>query len=155
MKQWDDIGIKLCEYQANLFELSASYLQCSSPIFVKQFMESGIADRMDKCTFLFEALDTPACLDELSKEKKLTRGQGKYPCYILSWMGYMYRYIAYTREVSSRFLFSKVQAKQLYQVYEAYHSMDPEAAAVRILESAGVPADDPMDRMGLAKKILL
>ena len=155
MRQADEIGIKICEYQAGLFELSASYLQCSSLVFIKQFMSSDIANRMDKGSFIFEALDTPACLDELGKERKLTRGKEKYPTYVLSWIGYMYRYIAYTREISSAFLFSKVKPKQLYAVYEAYHSMDTESAAVRILEAAELNANNPIDYMAIARRVLL
>ena len=67
----------------------------------------------------------------------------------------MYRYIAYTREISSGFLFSIIKTKQLFSSYEAYHSLDPEAAAIRLLEAAGKSADDPSERMALAKKILL
>lgn len=155
MKKFDDIGNKLCEYQANLFELSTSYLKCSSLVFVKQFMSSDIAQRMDRGSFIFESLDTPGCLDELGKEKKLLHGKEKIPGYILKWIGYMYRYISYTREVSSSYLFSLIKTRELYSVYEPYHSLDPEAAAIRILEAAGQPPDLATDKLMLAKKILL
>ena len=155
MKQIDNIGIKLCEYQADFFAQSTSHLNCSSLIFVKQFMESAIARRMDQGAFVLEALDIPECFMELSREKRLSQGKEKYPSYVMSWIGYMYRYITYTREVSSEFLFSKVKTRQLYEVYEAYHSLDPEAAAVRILEMAGLSPEDPMGRMDLARRILL
>ena len=155
MKKIDDIGNILCEYQADLFELSASYLNCSSLMFVKQFMLSDIASIMDKASFAFQSLDTPACLDELAMEKKLTQGKEKYPSYLLRWIGYMYRYIAYTREISSKFLFSIIKTKQLYSSYEAYHSLDPEAAAIRLLEASNVLPEDPTNHMALARNILL
>lgn len=155
MKKIDELGNKLCKYQADLFELSASYLSCSSLVFVKQFMSSDIACRMDQGFFLYESLDTKACLDLLGQEKKLFLGTEKYPTYILAWIGYMYRYIAYTREISSAFVFSKIKTRQLYAVYESYHSQDIEAAAVRILESSGLNAYSPIDYMALANKILL
>ena len=155
MRQLDDIGIRLCEFQADLFELSTSNVPCSSLVFVKQFMSSNIACRMDKGTYVFEALDTPGCLEELSKEKKLTQGTEKYPAHIMSWIGYMYRFIAFTREIPSAYLFSKLKTKQLYLVYEAYHSLDPEAAATRLLETVDILTDSPQDRLALARKILL
>jgi len=155
MRQIDDMGYKLCNYQADLFEHSATQTDCSSLVFVKQFMSSNIASRMDEISFLFEAIDVPQCLDELAKEKKLSQGSEKYPSYILSWIGYIYRYIAYTREISSRVLFTIVNTKDLYAVYEAYHSLDPEEATIRILESAGTMPNDPVNHMEIAKKILL
>ena len=154
MRQLDNIGNKLCEYQADLFEHSAKYTDCSSLVFVRQFMISDIACRMDKGAFVFESLDLPACLDELSKEKKLTQGKEKYPGYILRWIGYMYRYIAYTRNLPSRYLFLKVKTKKMYSLYEAYHSLDPEAAAIRILEICGI-ADNDTSLRALAEKLLL
>lgn len=118
-------------------------------------MSSNIAQRMDRESFIFESLDIPGCLDELGKEKKLSQGKEKIPSYILKWIGYMYRYISYTREVSSSYIFSLIKTKQLYSVYEPYHGLDPEAAAIRILEAAGQPADLTIDKLKLAKAMLL
>ncbi len=41
-------------------------------------------------------------------------------------MGYMYRYISYTREVSTKFVMDLFAYKQLNDVYYTFHTQDPE-----------------------------
>lgn len=55
MRDFDETGLKLCRMQANLFVLSASRVECSSPIFLRRFMLSKVAARMDQDGFLYES----------------------------------------------------------------------------------------------------
>ena len=57
MKKIDEIGLKLCKIQAEVFSASVSETACSSPIFMRRFMNSQVAQRMDLGGFLFEACD--------------------------------------------------------------------------------------------------
>ncbi|MCQ2742951.1 MAG: antitoxin [Bacilli bacterium] len=138
MKKIDDLGYELCKYQASLFEHSGSLSNCSSSYFYKQFMNSELAKRIDSNGFLFESLDIEAALDELKKEKDLTKGKTKVPLAIMSWIGYMLRYWAYTYEISSKRIFSNIKINELERLYEAYHSLDVEEAVKRISDSKGM-----------------
>ena len=53
----DNYGLKLCKFQAELFEKSSDEENCSSKIFIRRFMLSDLAKRMDKDGFLFDAID--------------------------------------------------------------------------------------------------
>lgn len=138
MKKIDETGLELCKYQAGLFEASISYFPCSSSYFLKQFMNSFLAKRMDSIGFLFESLDTYAALDELKKEKDLTKGTTKQSEPVMSWIGYLLRYWSYTYEVSSKWLFKFVKLNDFSKLYEAYHSLDVEEAISRISEAKNI-----------------
>ena len=56
MRKIDSLGLKLCSFQAQLFEESLSKCECSSRIFARRFLNSDLAKRMDNDGFLFEAL---------------------------------------------------------------------------------------------------
>ena len=47
MRKISNTGIELCKYQADFFEASVNYLDCSSSFFYKQFSNSNLAKRMD------------------------------------------------------------------------------------------------------------
>ena len=149
MKEIDNVGLKLCEYQANLFEASLSILECSSIYFIKIFMNSILANRIDKPAFILESIDVDAALYELKQTNKLNRGKEKYPTYVMKWIGYMYRYFSYTYEFSSKRVYEIIKPKELYALYEAYHSLDPKEAISRIVDSKNVKS---IDLIELAKK---
>ena len=52
MKKIDEEGLKLCALQADIFAESLETTQCSSPIFIRRFMNSQVAARMDHRGFL-------------------------------------------------------------------------------------------------------
>ena len=57
MKKIDEEGLKLCALQADIFAESLETTQCSSPIFIRRFMNSQVSVRMDHRGFLLEASD--------------------------------------------------------------------------------------------------
>lgn len=62
------IRTKICGDQAELFEKSISETECSSRIFIRRFMKSDLAKRMDKNGMLFESLDLLDALEEINEE---------------------------------------------------------------------------------------
>lgn len=149
MKEIDNIGLNLCEYQANLFETSINVLECSSIYFIKIFMNSTLANRIDNPVFIFESIDVNAALYELKQTNKLNRGKDKYPSYVMKWIGYIYRYFSYTYQFSSKRVYKIIKPKELYTLYEAYHSLDPKEAISRIIDSKNI---NNIDLIELAKK---
>lgn len=143
MKKIDEEGLNLCALQAKVFADSLDVTQCSSPIFIRRFMNSDVAARMDKSGFLFEATDALSISNEIDKQYgPIYYGKERYGKEELYWLGYLYRYWAYTYEKSSKQVYKRIKPKDLRKLYFPYHSLDPAQAIERILESAGDKTED-------------
>jgi len=143
MKDFDDNGLKLCRIQGELFKESVDKTDCSSPIFLRRFMYSKVAARMDHEGFLSEAASKDDILDELLEEyHESTYGQIKYDYEEMYWIGYIYRYWCYTNAISSKNLYKKIKPEELKKLYFPYHSMDPGQAVERIKEANGIREED-------------
>lgn len=143
MRTFDETGLKLSRMQAELFVLSASKLECSSPIFLRRFMLSKVAARMDRDGFLYESCTAAGILQEIEEEFGATNyGKEKYSTEELYWMGYLYRYWSYTYEKSSKQVYKLMKPKELRGLYYPYHSLDPAQAIERILESKNLGEED-------------
>ena len=57
-------------------------------------------------------------------------------------MGYIYRYWAYTYEITTKEIYKIIKAKELRSLYFPYHSLDPKVAIERILESKNIKKDE-------------
>ena len=147
MKNMDSNGLKICSFQAALFERSVSNLNCSSRVFVRRFMHSDLASRLDSNGYCFEATGIEDAFDELEQQYGITEyGQQKYGAEEMHWIGYIYRYWAYTYEKSSKQLFKYIKPDQLRALFFPYHSLDPAQAIERIIESKGIDNGDQIAR---------
>ena len=156
MKKMDDIGLRLCYIQSEMFEKSIDYFSCSSPFFIKIFMFSSLATRMDNKNFIFETGDTFYYLDELKKTHKLKTGKTKYQTQVMKWIGFLYRYYAYSYDIPSKTVYRYIKPNELYGLYEAYHSLDIEEAINRINDAKKIkPEKNYQDYLDLAKKYYL
>ena len=143
MRAFDEIGLKLSRMQAELFVLSASKLECSSPICLRRFMLSKVAARMDQDGFLYESCTVDGILQEIEEEFGATNyGKEKYSTEELYWIGYLYRYWCYTYKKSSKQVYKLMKPKELRGLYYPYHSLDPAQAIERILESKNLGEED-------------
>ena len=68
-------------------------------------------------------------------------------------MGTLYRYISYTREVSTRFVMELFAYNQLNDVYYSFHTQDPEWC-IRSLLDINHLDDDIFDNNLRLKKIM-
>lgn len=134
MREFDHNGLLLAEYQGKIFEKSLE-LNCSSAIFIRRFMHSDLLKEMD--TFVPSTLS----LDEdeaiwriLEQYGDSNYGKVKYSRESLFWMGYMYRYISYTREERTPFVMKTFTHKQMNDVYYVFHTQDPEWVIRSLLE---------------------
>ena len=149
MKKIDEIGLKLCKIQAEVFSASVSETACSSPIFMRRFMNSQVAQRMDLGGFLFEACDIHQIFQEIEAEfGESSYGKEKYSEAELYWIGYIYRYWSYTYQKTSKQIYKFIKPKDLRGLYYPYHSLDPTQAIERILEAKGVD-DENMTARGV------
>lgn len=147
MREMDTYGLKLCGYQAELFKESAIQLKCSSRVFVRRFMNSRLADRIDANGLYFDATGIPEAFEELDEQYGATEyGKVKYSAEELYWIGYIYRYWCYTYDKSSKQLYKLIKPEELRSLYFPYHSLDPKQAIERIMEAKGLGAEDDIAR---------
>lgn len=134
MKEFDHEGLILSEFQGKLFEKSAD-LSCSSPIFFRRFLHSDLLQVLDNNTSFSFSLDPNEGIDWIKEQfGEFSYGKIKYSKSSLFWIGYMYRYISYTREETTPFIMSIFSYKQMNEVYYVYHTQDPEWAIRSLLE---------------------
>lgn len=150
MKKMDETGKKLCKAQAELFVSSIELAECSSAIFLRRFMYSSVAKRMDDGSYLFESSTNQSLIAEIEEEfGKTSYGKVKYSENELYWMGYLYRYWCYTYEKTSKQVYRIIKPTELRALYFPYHSLDNSAAIERILEAKNIREED-MTKRGVA-----
>lgn len=139
MKKVDKDGYTLCVLQATVFELSLEKMNSSSPIFIRRFMNSEIAKRLDDAAILDTNLQATDILERLNDEYGISNyGSIKYTKNEMYWIGYVYRYFALACNFSSAQIYRIVKPKELRDVFLPYHTMDPSQAIERILEAKGI-----------------
>lgn len=137
MKEFDHNGLMLAEYQGKLFEKSAE-LDCSSSIFIRRFLHSELLNDLDNCKSIsFDINEGMKSILEQFGDSSY--GKEKYSKAALFWIGYMYRYIAYTREQETSYIMKLFNHKQMNNVYYSYHTQDPEWCIKSLLNLNGMP----------------
>ena len=143
MKKIDRDGLLLCELQATAFENSIDKMDSSSEIFIRRFMKSNIAKRMDDESILESNLQANDILQLVDEEYGVSHyGTVKYTHNEMYWIGYIYRYFAVTYELTSPQVYKIVKPKELRGLFLPYHTMDPAQAIERILEAKGMILDE-------------
>lgn len=104
----------MCKIQASIFEKSIDLLDCSSPIFIKNYMQSDIARSMDDLFFLNTTISDERVLQDMNT---LSFGSIKYTKDQMHWMGYFYRYVSYIYEIDSKRLLKVIPGTMLIKYY--------------------------------------
>ncbi|MBO6113461.1 MAG: hypothetical protein J6P57_00135 [Lachnospiraceae bacterium] len=134
MKKYDHNGLLLAEYQGKIFEQSHS-LKCSTGIFIRRFLHSNLLKKLDTNNPSSVSLDVKDGLNSLLEQfGDSDYGKIKLPQSSMFWMGYMYRYISYTREISTKFIMKLFDYRQMNDVYYTFHTQDPEWCIQNLLE---------------------
>ena len=121
----DSIQLQLCDVQGRLFELSGKY---ASEDFIRTFMTSETAEHLDSRYNKLQWMGEEYLLEELESEHALKETGEKYDREVLYWTGYIYRYWACSRGVTSRRIYKIAPAKVMRRNYPALHTLDPELA---------------------------
>ena len=146
MKKINKDGLILCELQASAFENSIDKMNSSSEIFIRRFMRSKIAKRLDDESLLESNIQANDILQMVDEEYGVTDyGSVKYTHNEMYWIGYIYRYFSITYELTSAQIYKIVKPKELRGLFLPYHTMDPAQAIERILEAKGVLTDENME----------
>lgn len=138
MRNFDANGLELASFQGELFEQSVDECKESSPIFLRRFFLSDYAATLDDEDISIQALDINEAFLSLNKEYgESDYGKVKYSRAALYWLGYLSRYVSYTRELSSRTFYRLFDVKEIYGLYEAYHTQSEEWCIAHLLKKNG------------------
>lgn len=141
MREFDHNGLLLAEYQGKLFEISVK-LNCSTGIFMRRFLHSELLKRIDTNNPASLSLDVIEGINSIQQQfGDSSYGKVKFAESSLFWIGYMYRYISYTRMVSTKFVMKLFDYRQMNNVYFTYHTQDPEWCIRSLLEANRVTED--------------
>lgn len=153
MKKFDHNGLLLSEYQGKLFEKSEQ-MNCSSSIFLRRFLHSDLLKKLDNEDSSLMSLDVNEGIQSILDQFGDTNyGREKYSKSALFWMGYMYRYIAYTREQSTNYIMSLFKHKQMNDIYYTFHTQDPEWCIRSLLDLNNL-SEDIFDNNCRLKRII-
>lgn len=142
MRKFDTNGLRLCEFQGKIFEESVDFFDCSSPVFLRRFRRSNLLKRLDQNeSHMFSLWPKEALMEIEEQFGKSEYGKKKYSKDSMFWMGYLYRYISYTREVGTPLLFKLFDYKRLNGVYYAYHTQSMEWVVAALLDAYGLTED--------------
>ena len=154
MKAFDHDGLLLAEYQGKLFEKSTE-LECSTAVFLRRFLHSDFLKKLDKNETASMTLDVNEGIHSIQIQfGESDYGKVKYSKSALFWMGYMYRYLSYTRGVTTKFVMKLFPYKQLNDVYYSFHTQDPEWCVRSLLEMNG-KSEDVFDNNLRLKAVIL
>ena len=143
MKKIDKDGLLLCNIQAKVFEESSEETEVSSEIFIRRYMNSKVAELMDNGDILQLNIQTKDIIERIEEQYGYSKyGSIKYTKNELYWIGYIYRYYAYTYELSSAKVYKIIKPKELRGVFLPYHTLDPSQAIERLLEAKGLLYDE-------------
>ena len=142
MRKIDKDGLILCDLQGEAFERSLQAHSTSSEIFIRRFMNSGVAKELDNASILQTNLQAKDILDRIEEEYgRSDYGSVKFSSEEMYWIGYIYRFYSFTYDKTSVQAYKTVKPKELRGLYLPYHSMDPAQAVDRILEAKGLDAE--------------
>ena len=143
MKKVNKDGLLLCDLQATAFENSIDKMDSSSEIFIRRFMKSKVAKRLDNESVLNSNMLANDILQLLNEEYGVTDyGSVKYTHNEMYWIGYIYRYFAITCDLTSSQVYKIIKPKELRGLFLPYHTLDPSQAIERILEAKGIFPDE-------------
>ena len=123
MKRMNKDGVLLCELQATAFEKSIDKMESSSEIFIRRFMRSRIAKRLDDGSVLESNIQAEDILQLVNEEYGFSNyGSVKYTRNEMYWIGYIYRYFVITYELTSMQVYKIVKPKELRGLFLPYHT---------------------------------
>lgn len=123
----DTLELKLCDIQGRIFELSVDG-GFNSEIFIKEFMNSDIAEYLDSSFNFYQWAGEQYILDDLNDRYKLIKDNDTYNKEVMYWIGYIYRYWHYYTNETSKEIYKQAKAKTMNENYLIFHTLDPKMA---------------------------
>ena len=154
MREFDKNGLLVATFQAKLFEESIAKTNYSSPLFLRRFKYAEATKELDNKHPSLLDLNRNIFFKRIKEEfGESDYGEEKYDKATMYWLGYIYRYICYTRQCSTKFIFDLIPPSELKDHYYVYHTQSEEWVINRILENKGL-TEDVFDKNERMKKLL-
>lgn len=142
-RAFDTEGMRLATFQARLCASSLTRTKASSPVFLRRLMKSDYLLKVDEGNSALLSLEEDEAFKALDDQYgPSSYGKIRYSEEALYWIGWIYRYIAYTRRIYSRLVYRLIKPDYLARVYPVYHTQDEEWVLDRILQSHGLAEAD-------------
>ena len=142
MKSEDKKCLELCSYQANIFSKSRDVFACSSKVFLRRFFHSNFAFRLDCHDFFTFAYNENECFESIITDYgNSTYGKEQLPEKVLHFIGYITRYICYTRKVTSLFFYRTFGVDILIDEYAVLHTQSEEYIIKELLSRKNLTED--------------
>lgn len=125
---------RICLVQGRLFEETASRGMDSAD-FVEKYMTSYISKSMDLPTHQFQYSGEFYVLGEMDDNLHIKRSDNIIDTEVLFWMGYIYRYWHYYKNVSSEYIYKIADFDTMCMAYMGFHTLCPEMAIDRLIEA--------------------
>ncbi len=143
IREFDQNGLDKARFQAEVFEESLTKTSVSSPVFLRRFFSSDYVVKFDDTPGELFLYDSNDAFYQIEKQYgKSNYGKIKYNPEGLYWLGYLTRYICYTRNIYSILLYKLFDVKQIYSLYNSYHTQSEEWCLNRLLCQYGYTEDD-------------
>lgn len=156
MTPLSSLEIKLCREQGRIFEASVTEASCSSPVFIRRFAYSSLAESFDRRTYLYGSDTVEDALKAIEEEfGASTYGRVKYSPDQMFWIGYIYRCICIRYSLTSKRVFQLFNSRTIVQYYKTFHTFDPVDASERMMDSIGFKESSIRERTYRAAKRLL
>lgn len=141
-QQFSDKEI-LCEIQAQAFKYSVKKLNYGSEIFIKRFMNSNIVTELDSEAFLDDSKTIFDIYDQINNEYGETSyGKTKYDSEMLGWIGYLYRFLCITYNLSSKQAYKLIKPKDFIDIYVSDNELESNDIINHLLSKKNIFFDE-------------
>lgn len=142
MRNLDSDGFLMCKIQGRIFEKSIDTLKCSSPFFIKNYMQGDIARSMDILAFLNTTISDDRVLYDM---QDLTYGSNKYTKEEMYFIGHFYRYVSYIYEIDSKKLYTLLPCRILRRYAYTWSLEGPDKVLYEIEKDHHISFNDSKD----------
>ena len=137
MREFDHAGRILADYQGRIFRDSVEQTNYSSFTFFKLYKYSDFLKHLDMNLDYLETFITSDAFMSLDDQFNCLENEkdNKFDNESMYWLGYLYRYISYTREVSTKKIMDLLPPFDLITRHHQYYLESIEENIESILEA--------------------
>ena len=146
---------RMCEMQAEFFELSLERFPCSSYLFISRFMNSNLAKELDQIDDPYNFISPNNLISLMATDfMSLRSEQGeRLPKKVMKWIGYIYRAWNIIKQKESSMIYKVMKAQQMVALYDSFHTFSPEYCVDRLEEIVNENNSSPLSDYDVFKQI--
>lgn len=152
MREFDENGLFLANLQAETFGLSTSISNCGSLTFIRRYIYSDYCLSLDNLSALKEIITPREIIEGIDAQYSNSYGSMIIDYDRMYWLGYIYRYYSYTKNLSSIQVYKIIKPNELLKTYLPFHTQDPKKVIQLIEEMKGVDYDSTDKLKNLIRK---